>query len=833
MAIGKNIIDKKDFQLNVQTSTRLFSVISLLVISAVAVISVFLWQSFRDIHIVTDRVAMINADKVLTSLAKYRDFYTEFVVPRGRAAGMQFSHDYLESDVVLPLPATFIKDFADVVTSRNLQGETKIRFVSDMPFDWRIGKEAELDSFEQEAMQYARQEPDENFWRIEERDGERILRVARPDTLSKQVCVNCHNSYPGTPKQDWQLGDVRGIFSLSVPLSRDEGSIREGYLDHLYILGLSILALLILLSWTLIQLRSALRIAQANNLELVHNNQLIEEKVAQTEHLNTLLRSEQGKLESVFSAVSDMIVLIDEHGIIQNVNTATMALFGYSRQELLGKNINIIMPESIAQEHDHYLQRYLARYLHDQSAIALQPRRVTAQDKMGNLMEVELEVRSIHVGDRVWFVGVLRDIRAQLEIEQNLKGARDEAIRMASLKSQFLANMSHELRTPLNGMISMSQLLEEDLKTPVLKDRAKVISSSAKHLLSIVNDILDFSRIQSGKFELYPKPLDVKSWLMDSLAIHLQVAKDKEIGLSLEVMEGVPKCLAADSLRLSQILHNLLSNALKFTTQGDVSIRLSLANRYQQADQEMAEIHLAVKDSGMGMSENALKALFQPFSQVDNSASRVHGGTGLGLMISCELAQMMQGGIDVSSELEKGSVFTVRAHLAIIDDTPLVYCHRDIALLDKFAQKTHQDHAHTAIEEDTGLHQAEPDHPYQLLVVEDNPVNQKVVAALLKRFGYTYDLANHGEEALARLDERQYDLILMDCQMPILDGYETTRKLRHREADTGQHLPVIALTAHAMEGEDQKCYAAGMDDYITKPLDHALLKQKIEHWLKR
>ncbi len=813
-------------------SAKLFSVLSFIVVFAVFMIAILLWQSFQRIHQVTDQVAISNATNMLTSLARYRDFYTDFVVPRGKIAGVAFSHVYQQNQEALPLPAAFMKSFADQVTNISPDAGVRVRFVSDMPFVWRVGKDVELDGFEQEAMKQARLSPEQDFWRIEEVEGKRVLRIARPDRLIKQACVDCHNSYEGTPKTDWKLGDVRGIFSLSFPLDGEDNAIRENYLSNFLWLAVSIVALLLLLSWSLLQLRNALRTAEKNNQGLVENNKLIEDQVMRAEHLNALLSAEQNKLESVFSAVSDMIVVIDDYGIIHNVNQSAIDLLGFSANELVGKSVNMLMPSSVAQHHDGYLQRYWSRPM--RSTLALAPRRVSAQTKQGELIEVELEVRSVHLGDQLLFVGVLRDIRARLEMEQSLKNARDEAINTANLKSQFLANMSHELRTPLNGMISMSQLLEEDLKTPVLKDRAKVISTSAKHLLSIVNDILDFSRIQSGKFELYPKPFDVETWLVDSLAIHLQVAKDKQLGLSLTIQQGVPKTLLGDTLRLSQILHNLLSNALKFTTQGGVFIELSLAGFEEKDGQQFANIHFSVRDTGMGMSQNALQHLFQPFSQVDNSASRVHGGTGLGLMISCELSQMMQGGITVASTLGEGSVFTVMVALATVDDQRLEQMLFDIGTLDKFAH-SHQSSVVSDGEEshDPELHQPDDFSTFRLLVVEDNPVNQKVVAALLKRFGYEFELAGHGEEALEKLSHTAYDLILMDCQMPILDGYETTRKLRHRELGGKTHIPVIALTAHAMEGEDQKCYAAGMDDYITKPLDHALLKEKIAFWLAK
>lgn len=617
------------------------------------------------------------------------------------------------------------------------------------------------------------------------------------------------------------------FYSLMV-LLEPERVVSAGQLSLFATLEVAIVVIVMGLVWTLWQTIKSLHETHLENTALISLNAMIDDKVAHAEHINTLLMSEQSKLESVFSSVSDMIVVIDQHGIIQSVNHSAMTLFGYWQDELLGKNINILMPKDVAVHHDGYLQRYWASTLRE--GLALPARRVTAQDKDGSLIEIELEVRCIHLGDDMLFVGVLRDIRAQLELVQKLKDARDEAIRTAELKSQFLANMSHELRTPLNGMISMSQLLEEDLKTPVLKDRAKVISSSAKHLLSIVNDILDFSRIHSGKFELYPKSFDVESWLMDSLAIHLQVAKDKQLGLSLTIEQGVPKHLMADTLRLSQILHNLLSNALKFTTEGGVFVTVALSSVVKKDNQSVAELTLSVRDTGMGMSENALKLLFQPFSQVDNSASRVHGGTGLGLMISCELSQLMQGGIQVRSALGEGSTFEVSVWLTMVDDLRLTQTHLDVCALDKFAQDEPTAH-HTLDENESELYQPEQFHPARLLVVEDNPINQKVVSALLKRFGYEFDTAYHGEEALVALEKRPYDLILMDCQMPILDGYETSRKLRHREAETGEHIPIIALTAHAMEGEDQKCFAAGMDDYLSKPLDHALLKTKIERWL--
>ena len=281
---------------------------------------------------------------------------------------------------------------------------------------------------------------------------------------------------------------------------------------------------------------------------------------------------------------------------------------------------------------------------------------------------------------------------------------------------------------------------------------------------------------------------------------------------------------------MSQIINKLVSNAIKFTREGHVNVQIDLGEHSIKGIQ----LIISVKDTGLGISEQALGRLFQAFSQLDGSATRAYGGTGLGLAISRQLALMMNGDVSVSSSPGVGSTFTVTVVLPAFDDTRLEYSERQLTQNKDASVSvpvTQQAAVVATVSLETDL-PTENSVSMRILLVEDNVVNQKVAMALVRRMGYTVEVANNGQEGLERLAAENFDAVLMDCQMPIMDGYEASRQIRKLELGTENHLPIIALTAHAMKGDAEKCYESGMDDYLTKPINHGLLKDRLEHWQK-
>ncbi len=384
--------------------------------------------------------------------------------------------------------------------------------------------------------------------------------------------------------------------------------------------------------------------------------------------------------------------------------------------------------------------------------------------------------------------------RQNSEIEQLLEQAK----RASEFKDEFLANMSHEIRTPINGIFGMINLALATELRPDQQQILETVNACAQSLLGILNDILDFSKIEAGKLEISPAPFQPAEVIRGACSTFAASAAEKGIHLEWQVDAGVPDWLECDGARVRQVLLNLVGNAVKFTERG--SVRVSATARAGADDRR--ELEVAVADTGIGISAEARGFIFDAFRQADGSTSRTYGGTGLGLTISARLVELLGGQIEVESQLGSGSVF--RFHIPT-----------------RLARRPDDDTNHA-------VELTLPERPLRVLVAEDNIVNQRVAASLLGKRGHIVEVVSNGRLAVERTNQETFDIILMDLQMPEVDGWSATRQIRERDRHRGVHVPIVALTAHAMNQARERCLAAGMDSIIVKPFDPAQLYATIE-----
>ncbi len=524
------------------------------------------------------------------------------------------------------------------------------------------------------------------------------------------------------------------------------------------------------------------------------------------------LHASEERCRDLVENAEDVVFTIDLAGRILAVNKAAERLIGYGRDELLRMDLASLLPPEELAEAFRSIQEKLA-------GAPPRPRVVTCRSRDGRPVTVEVTARLLFENGRPSFLqGIARDaterIRYQATIEayaRELKNKNEEllealaAARVANeAKSRFLANMSHEIRTPMNGVAGMTDLLLATELDAEQREYAESIRNSSEALITLINDILDISKIEAGKLELHPTGFNLRELAQSVAALLRAQAARKGIALTLDVDERLPEAFTGDAGRLRQILMNLAGNAVKFTEHGTVSIRVSAAAR----DGGKCWVEFRIEDTGIGIAPESAPRLFQSFTQADSATTRRSGGTGLGLAISKELVEMMGGRIGFESEPGRGSTFWFSVPLAAAPG----------------AAPPVQTTVAESLPQAAGTESS-------VLLAEDNDVNRTIALRMLARAGYNSHAVGNGRLAVEAALSGRYQAVLMDVHMPELDGFEATREIRAREA-AGQHLPIIAMTARALPGDREKCLEAGMDDYITKPVRRQELLHALRWWLR-
>jgi PAS domain S-box-containing protein len=853
-------------------------ILSLLVIFYLPTLSL---QNQKD-KIILESYSLIDHLKI------FRSYYNETIVRKLKTKtdiAIDYNHDIASNTI--PLPATVIYNLSERLSTE--RGIT-VNFFSDYPFPNR--QKRVLDTHQKESLSFLRKNPSETFVKEDYVNNKKVLRVTVSDVLTSQECLNCHNNRVDTPKNDWKLGDVRGAFEVIMPLEE------QFLLNPIQIKSIIGFMLFVIASFILHY--SVLFLKREK--ELKSQTALLEKEVLKrTKDLNSsnLLLLEYKKAVDSSAIVSKS----DLRGNIIYVNDTFCEISGYTKEELIFKPHNIVRHPDMPKEFFQDLWTTI-------KAKKIFKGILKNINKNGEAYYVASTIVPIldDNGDIIEYLSLRYDITELVDAKQKAEIAQ-------KAKSTFLANMSHEIRTPLNAIIGFSDILCESNINIEEKENAKIISRSAKSLLNIINDVLDISKMENGKFELEETEFSLFNLTEHIVELFSVNIKEKGIKFIYIVDPNLPEVIISDPFRLQQVLSNLLSNAIKFTPEnGKVYFEVKVI----QKNDKKVEINFIIKDTGIGISKEQEEIIFKPFSQADSGITRKFGGTGLGLAICWDIVSMLNSKIQIKSELNHGSEFSfivdfeigkaldenikrndisfaiseyfndedniktiVKNYLekigsvyefaeALSKKVDIFFCFDTPDLLLKLiefkkyninskivfiGEKNSLDKStyayinyyldlpiygskiYNIIADNSTINKSVLNNSSSLeslkgdiLVAEDNPNNQKLIEILLSKIGLKSVLVSNGQEAIDMYKKRKFDLILMDINMPIVDGIYATKTIREIENDYYK-IPIIALTANSIAGDKEKYLLSGMDDYLSKPIDFDKLINIIKKYL--
>ncbi|MBF0545035.1 MAG: response regulator [Candidatus Riflebacteria bacterium] len=538
------------------------------------------------------------------------------------------------------------------------------------------------------------------------------------------------------------------------------------------------------------------RLVPAVNRELSEAKQRKERKAAEETVRKLSLAVEQS---------SAIIVITDVKGQIEFVNPKFVEKTGFTKEEVIGKTPAILASGQVPKETYSLLWETITTGKDWKGEFC-------NRRKDGELFWESAQISAVKKSDGtiINFIKVSEDITEKKQLYEELKKAKIAAESANRAKTQFLANMSHELRTPLSGIIGMSELLKDLLTGTKEKEFVTIVKDSAHSLLRIVSDVLDLSKAESDQLIIEEVPFELKKLMTEIRPLLEGMIFKKKLLLEINIDSSIPTVLMGDLRRIRQILLALIGNAIKFTLQGGITISAENAG----IDGDYTKIKFSVKDTGIGITPENCSKLFKPFEQIDSSFSRKYGGLGTGLALTLHLVKLLKGSIAVSSQLGKGSDFYFTLPLkSVMKDVPLE------------AKKEAEESPVPSVSP-----AQKPSH--RILIAEDDPLNQFAIFSQISRLGYDSLVVSNGQLAIEALAEGKFSLILMDCQMPILDGLSATQAIRKLKSDEERSIPIIALTAHVYEEDRKHCMECGMNDFLTKPVVLLDLKKMLEKYLK-